>query len=72
MEKKKTVLVSKSKYNKLQDELEELEAEFALLEMLFFKLSDEYSQVIDKKAQAKKRHPSTSKKPVAKKAVKKV
>lgn len=62
MEVRKQVLVSKSKY-------EELEAEYALLEMLFFKLSEEYSELYEaaEKAKAKKRHPSTTKKTVAKK-----
>lgn len=59
------MLVSKRKYRFIEDQLDEALVELEIMTLLLNKAAEELTEA--RKASAKKRHPSTSTKPVAKK-----
>lgn len=61
------MLVSKRKYRFIENELDEALVELEIMTLLLNKAAEELTET--RKASAKKRHPSTSAKPVAKKTV---
>lgn len=61
------MFVSKRKYEFIENELDEALVEIEVLSLLLNEVSKELTSA--RKASAKKRHPSTSAKPVAKKTV---